>query len=133
MKFRVIKNKNMKWWVGIISCVMLFVVITIFSYEKMCFVFRGVKIEASIAKKNDSSLATVSGKASKATYISLNGREIFIDKDGNFSELIAVLPGFSIVTLDAHDKFGKTASKKFELVVEENAKAIAFKNSEIIN
>ena len=122
---REIKNKNIKWWLGIMSCVILFVIIMIFGYEKMSFVFNGIKIEAVLEQKDDSSLAIVSGNAEKAVYITLNGREIFIDKEGNFSESIIILPGFSIITLNARDKFGKTAEKKFQVVVKENAKAIA--------
>jgi len=133
MQLKIIKNKNMKWWVGIISCITLFSIIMIFGYEKMNFIFKGVAIEATLEKQPDSSLAVVKGNAMKATYLSLNGREIFIDKDGNFSESISVLPGFSIITLDAQDKFGKTAEKKFEIVVEKDAEAIAFKSNEIIN
>jgi hypothetical protein len=130
---RFIKNKNMKWWVGIMSTILLFLVIGIFSYEKMVFIFRGVEIKASIEKKNDSSLATVSGNAAKAINLTLNGREIFIDKEGNFSESIAMLPGFSVVTINARDKFGKTAEQKFEIVTEESASSFAFKSGEIIN
>lgn len=107
------------------SCVSLFLLILFFSYEKMCFIWKGVKISATLESQNDSSLTTIKGTASKATYISLNGREIFIDKSGNFSESIVVLPGFSVVTLSARDKFGKTAEKKFEVVYEGNAPAIA--------
>ena len=128
-----IKNKNIKWWIGIGSCVLLFAVIMVFGYEKMCFIFKGVKINANIERSEDSSLATISGQASKATYITLNGREIFVEKDGNFNESVSVLPGFSIITLNAKDKFGKTAEKKFEVVYEGNAPAIAFENKEIIN
>ncbi len=108
------------------SCVALFSIIMVFSYEKMFFMVMGVKIEANIEQNNDSPLAQISGTADKAIFLSLNGREIFIDKNGNFSESIAVLPGFSIVTLSAKDKFGKTAEKKFELVKEKDAPAIAF-------
>jgi len=126
MQLKIIKNRNMKWWVGIMSCVALFSIIMVFSYEKMFFMVMGVKIEANIEQNNDSPLAQISGTADKAIFLSLNGREIFIDKNGNFSESIAVLPGFSIVTLSAKDKFGKTAEKKFELVKEKDAPAIAF-------
>ena len=115
------------------SCVSLFLIILFFSYEKMCFIWKGVKISATLESQNNSSLTTIKGTAPKATYLSLNGREIFIDKSGNFSESIVVLPGFSVVTLNARDKFGKTAEKKFEVVYEGNAPAIAFKSSEIIN
>ncbi len=117
----------MKWWVGIMSTILLFLIIGIFSYEKMVFIFKGVEIEASILKKDDSTLATVSGNAAKAINLTLNGREIFIDKEGNFSESIAMLPGFSVVTLNARDKFGKTAEQKFEIVIEKNAPAIAMR------
>ena len=128
MNIKVLKNKNMKWWIGIISCVALFSVIMVFSYEKTNFLIKGVKIEAKIEQKGDSSLAVINGTASKAVLITLNGREIFIDKEGNFSESIIVLPGFSVVTLDAKDKFGNKAEKKFEMVYDENAKAIALRN-----
>ena len=129
-----LKKKNLKWWIGIISCVALFSVIIIFGYKKMFFVFDGVKIKASIAKtSSDSSLFEVKGNAKGAVYLSLNGREIFIDKGGNFSESVAALPGFSVLSIDARDKFGKKDEKQFELVSEGNAKAIAFKGGEIIN
>jgi hypothetical protein len=73
-----------------------------------------------------SNLVTITGVAEKAILLSLNGREIFIDKEGNFSEQVSPLSGYSIITLNAKDKFGKTAEKKFELVREEkNAEAIA--------
>ncbi len=120
-----LKSKNIKWWLGTMSFVLLFSVITIFSYEKMCFLVKGVKIEADIEQKDGSSIATISGNANKATYIALNGREIFIDKTGNFSEVVAILPGYSVITLNAKDKFGKTDEKKFEMVKKENAPAIA--------
>ena len=115
------------------SCVVLFLIIGVFGYEKMSFIWKGVKIVASIEQSGSSTLATIKGVALKATYITLNGREIFIDKSGNFSESIVMLPGFSIITLHAKDKFGKTAEKKFELVLGENAKAVAFRSIEIIN
>lgn len=115
------------------SCVTLFAIIAIFSYEKMCFIWNGVKIEATLEQKENSSLTIVRGKAEKATYLTLNGREIFIDKGGNFSESISILPGYSVVTLNAKDKFGKTAEKKFEVVIDKDAQAIAFEGSQVIN
>ena len=123
----------MKWWIGTISYVTLFAFIMVFGYEKMFFILNGVKIKATLEQKSDSTLSVIKGVAEKATMLTLNGREIFIDKDGNFSESIAMLPGYSVVTLNAKDKFGNTAEKKFEIVREENAKAIAFKTGQIIN
>jgi len=124
---RKIKNKNIKWWVGTISCIALFAVIIGFGYDKMCFVWKGVEIKATIEKESGSSLAVIKGVADKATYITLNGREIFIDKEGNFKESIAVLPGFSVITINARDKFGKTAEQKFEIVRAGDAPEVAMR------
>lgn len=129
---RSIKNKNIKWWIKIGSFVVLFSIITIFAYEKMCFVFKGVEIEATLEQKEGSSLSVIKGTAEKATHITINGREIFIDKEGNFSEAIYLLPGYSVVSINAEDKFGKTAEKQFQLVREKDAPAIALKNNEVI-
>jgi hypothetical protein len=129
MKIEEIKNKNIKWWIGRSSCVALFAIIIIFGYAKMNFIFNGVTISAILEQKDNSSLTIIKGTAKRATYITLNGREIFVDKNGNFSESIAILPGFSVVTINARDKFGKTAEKKFQVVREKNAKAIALLNN----
>ncbi len=120
-----IKDKNIKWWVEIMSCMMLFIVIGIFSYMKMSFLIKGVSIQASIEHNDNTTIAKVVGNAKHATYLSLNGREIFIDKDGSFSEPIALIPGFSVVTIDAVDKFGKSKEKKFQIVYKEGAPLVA--------
>lgn len=115
-----IKSKNINWWIGLVSCTMLFVFIGGFAFMKMQFIFKGVQIEANINRDN-SSIAEIKGNAKNATHISLNGREIFIDKEGFFTEPIALLPGFSVTTLEAQDKFGNRAEKKFEVVYKENS------------
>jgi len=121
-----IKYKNIKWWLGFSSCVMLFAIIGVFSYMKMSFLFNGVQIVANIERSEGNTLAKVTGVAKNATYISLNGREIFIDKNGTFSEPIALIPGFSVVTIDAVDKFGKNKEKKFQIVYQEGSPSVAF-------
>ncbi len=125
---RDIKNKNIKWWIGIASCISLFVIIGVFAYFKMSFLINGVNIEANIEQVGNSTLANIKGNAKNATYISLNGREIFIDKDGSFSEPIALIPGFSVITINTHDKFGKNKEKKFQLVYKESEGTVAFIN-----
>ena len=119
-----IKSKNMKWWVGAMSCIMLFVFIGGFAFMKMEFIFKGVQIEAKI-NRDGSSIAEIKGNAKNATHISLNGREIFIDKEGSFTEPIALLPGFSVMTLEAQDKFGNRAEKKFEVVYKGESPTVA--------
>lgn len=119
------KNKNIKWWVGTVSCTALFLAILSFTYFKMDFLWEGVQITASIDRHDTSPLIEIKGNAKNATYLSLNGREIFINKEGEFSEKVALLPGLSVVTIDAQDKFGKSAEKKFEVMYKEGTGAVA--------
>ena len=126
-----IKHKNAKWRVGTVLDTTLFVIIGVFAYSKMDFIIHGVEIVASINHDDSSSLIEVKGNAKNAIYLSLNGREIFIDKDGSFTEAVSLLPGLSVVTLDAQDKFGKTSKKKFEVIYKEST-GVAVAN-EIIN
>lgn len=115
----------MKWWIGVVSCMALFGGIGIFSYFKMGFLWKGVQISAHIDQTNTSPLITIKGNAKNATYLSLNGREIFIDKDGSFSEQVSLLSGLSVVTIDAQDKFGKVSEKKFQVMYQKNTGAVA--------
>lgn len=115
----------MKWWVSLGSCTILFLTIGVFSYLKMGFLWKGVQITANIKRTDTSPLIKINGNAKNATYLSLNGREIFIDRDGSFSEPVALLPGLSVVTIDAQDKFGKFTEKKFEVMYQKNTGAVA--------
>lgn len=114
-----LKEKNIKWWIGTGSCVLLFVFIGIFVYAKMNFIWRGVQLDAILERTDNPKIVTIKGNAEKAVHLTINGREIFIDKEGNFTEVVSPLPGYSVITLFAKDKFGKTAEKKFELYTNE--------------
>lgn len=122
---RNIKSKNIKWWLGTMSFLTLFIFIGIFAFMKMSFVLRGVQIIAQVNKNNDSSIVEIQGNAKNATHLKLNGREIFIEKDGTFKESVALLPGLSVIGIEASDKFGKTKEKKFEIVYEGSAPSVA--------
>jgi len=118
---RTIKNKSVKWWLGVSLCALLFTVIAIFAYMKINFIMKGVQIDAKISYDDSSPIAKIVGKAPNAIHLFLNGREIFIDKDGSFSETIILLPGLGVISLDAKDKFGNTAKKTFQVMYKENA------------
>lgn len=118
------QGKNIKWWIGTISCVLFFVFIGIFVYAKMNFIWRGVQIIAQVDKIEGSEVVTVKGNAKNAVHLTINEREIFIDKDGNFKEYVSPLPGHSVIAIFAKDKFGKTAEKIIELYKEEKEKLV---------
>ncbi len=63
-----------------------------------------------------SPLITVKGSARNIAFLSLNGRRIFTDQAGNFSERLLLPSGYSIMTLVGTDRFGHRAQKQLELV-----------------
>ncbi len=118
---KTIRSKNMKWWIGIISCMVFFAGIGTFAYMKMDFILHGVTITASVNKSPGSSIVHINGTAKNATYLTLNGNEIFIDRNGKFTAPYALLPGLGVVTIDAVDKFGNVAKKQFSIVYKDDS------------
>ena len=64
-------------------------------------------------------LIEISGRAKNASYLNLNNRPIFTDKDGYFKEKLLLFPGYNIIKLDAQDKFKHYTEKKLELILKE--------------
>jgi hypothetical protein len=59
----------------------------------------------------------ITGRAKNALNLTLNGREISVDQGGNFSETIALLSGYNIISLKALDKFGHSDEKDYKLIM----------------
>jgi hypothetical protein len=59
----------------------------------------------------------IKGIAKNVAYITLNDRQIFVDKAGTFSEELLLAPGYNIWKLEAKDKFGRVVSKKIEVIL----------------
>ena len=62
------------------------------------------------------STTTIVGIAKRAQDITLDGRSITIDNNGNFRETILLMPGYNIEIIAAHDQFRHTTEKRLELV-----------------
>ena len=66
----------------------------------------------------------LSGVAENVTSLTLNGRPIMTDRAGNFTEGIVLENGYSVVSLDARDRFGREVHWETPVVyVEETAVA----------
>lgn len=82
------------------------------------FIF-GVKIKnvnLVDGTKSADSVIQVTGNAKNAVQIALNGREISVDRDGNFDETVALFSGYNIVQIEAKDKFGLSDKKNYKLI-----------------
>ncbi|OHA20488.1 MAG: hypothetical protein A2849_00630 [Candidatus Taylorbacteria bacterium RIFCSPHIGHO2_01_FULL_51_15] len=62
------------------------------------------------------SLVTLRGTSKNISFLTLNGRQIFTDEQGRFEESLLLEEGYSIMTLEAKDRFGHTEIKRLELV-----------------
>jgi hypothetical protein len=60
----------------------------------------------------------VKGQALNVSSLSLNGRQIFTDENGNFSESLLLARGYNIIELTAQDKFGRVRKEKREVILE---------------
>lgn len=56
-------------------------------------------------------LVTIKGVATNISRISIDDRPIFVDDQGNFSEKLIAPHGYSIIKVEAQDKFGKATQK----------------------
>ncbi|MCF7834021.1 MAG: hypothetical protein K9L98_01295 [Candidatus Pacebacteria bacterium] len=96
-----------------------FIFIIVFSFFKTKDLIFGVKIsgvnivDGSTIKD---SVLKLTGNAKNASKLVLNGREIYIEKDGNFNETIALLSGYNRVHIQAEDKFGNRDEKNYQLI-----------------
>jgi hypothetical protein len=58
----------------------------------------------------------ISGNAYGASFLRLNGKQIYIDESNHFSESLLVPEGYTIMTIEAEDRFGRTISKELHLL-----------------
>lgn len=131
-----IRNRSIAFWIKASIPAVLFIVIAILVFTNMRGIIRGVQISAKIdSTQSTTSISEISGNAKNATYLSLNGREINLDKNGTFNEKIALPDGYSVVTIEAKDVFGKSAIKTMEMYKAPNGDTVAVGNitNNIIN
>ncbi len=59
---------------------------------------------------------TLEGDTENIVSIHLNGKEIYTDEDGHFSRSLVLEDGYTIMTLTAKDRFGRSTSLTKEFV-----------------
>ncbi|MEI6580854.1 MAG: hypothetical protein WCO07_01635 [bacterium] len=114
-------NKDAKKILKIVSVSVFFLFIIIFAFINSMDLVFGVKIKnVNIVdgSKVTNSIIDITGVAKNAVNLTLNGREISIDKAGNFNETIALSSGYNIITIKARDKFGNSDEKDYKLIYE---------------
>ena len=112
-------TKDVKKLVRIIILCLFFLGIAVFAFINSRELIFGVQIKnvniVDGAKMTKSDL-DITGVAKNAIEVTLNGREISIDRAGNFNETIILSSGYNIVTIKARDKFGNDDEKNYQLM-----------------
>ncbi len=96
-----------------IAIVILFIGIVSYSFWRGRTAIFGVVITTDVQDGEvlSTDLVTLSGNAKNASHFTVNGREVLLDKDGNFLEPLLLPPGYSIIELAAEDHFGRKQYK----------------------
>lgn len=63
-----------------------------------------------------SAVQEIKGNAKNASTLTLNGREISLDQNGDFSETVVLLSGYNIINITAEDKFGDSDEKNYQII-----------------
>ena len=94
-------------------------IIIFYAYFQSRAVLEGPQIDIVEPENNITSptpLLLVRGVATHAKEITLQGRQILIDLDGNFAEYLLLSDGYNIIELTARDAQGKSIKKNLEIV-----------------
>lgn len=102
--------------VGFSVFFILIIIYAIFISKDLIFGIKIREVNLSDGAVFTENIVKLSGNAKNAIKLTLNGREISIDQEGNFGETIALLPGYNIVTIKAEDKFGYVDEKNYKLI-----------------
>lgn len=111
--------KNFRQNLITITAVIFFSGIFIYGIDRSWNLIIGPSIEITSPKNGETlsdPLVTIEGTAKNISFLSLNGRQIFVDKDGNLKEQLLLSPGYNVVTLSGRDRFGRIERERLELM-----------------
>ncbi len=90
--------------------VLLLVCLALYVLWQARFLIAGpqITITEEPNRVTDTRIVTLAGQANNITKISLNGRQIFTDPTGYFREALVLENGYTIATIAATDRYGRT-------------------------
>jgi Glucodextranase, domain B len=100
--------------------IMLFILLIAYSLYQARALLIGPRIWVESPQDGstvENPLVTVEGQSENIAWMSLNDRQIFTDEDGKWSEQLLVSSGLSIMTIKAHDRFGREIKKSVRVVL----------------
>ena len=114
---------NLKRVISILAITLFIGSIFYYSYYQSRGVISGPQISVlspENGKTYSDPLVHVYGTTERAKEITLDGREIFIDLEGNFGEELLLAHGYNIIELAARDAEGHNTKQTLEVIYKEN-------------
>ncbi len=99
---------------------LLFLLLVSYSLFQARFVILGPQITIESHEDGqtvENSTIILEGSTENIARLSLNGRQIFTDETGWWSEKLIVREGLSIMTVEARDRFGRETRKSVRIVL----------------
>ena len=107
--------------ITLIFCVGLLVVAALYFSYQARFLIGGPQLtlveEPNVAQV--SRTITLKGAAANITELYLNGRPIVTNESGQFEEMVVLENGYSVVRIDAVDRYGRTTHLERPFVYQE--------------
>lgn len=90
-----------------------------------------IDVPSGISEVHDPYIV-ISGRAERISSLSMNGQQIAVTEQGDFSQPYLLAPGYNRIVLDAKDSYGRTREKVLELMyVAAGASATATTTTEV--
>lgn len=122
-------NKSIRTYVTVILAVCLFV----YSVYQARNLITGPELSINFPAEGfhtSEALVAVEGKARNVSFISLNGKQIFVDDRGIFKEKLVAAPGYNIITVVSRDRFGRMKEETVHYYRERPAYSTAYSSED---
>lgn len=90
-----------------------------YAYHRMGNLIQGPRIAVTLPQNGavfDSPFIRIAGTSRNNTVLTINGRAVFTDESGGFSEELLLARGYNALEVRAEDRFGRSATEKIEVV-----------------
>src|SRR3989338_2602175 len=113
-------REKVRSYIKILTIVVVLVVIISYAYFETRELINGPEIDIKYPMDGlsvNQEIINITGKTKNASQLSLNGRPVFIDSAGNFSEKITLVMGYNSIFIEAKDRLGKTKFSNLNLIL----------------
>lgn len=73
----------------------------------------------------DQGIVSLSGSAKHAKHLIINGREVVVNQENNFTEELVLSPGYNIVTVEAEDRYAKKTEATYKVFFDDKEGDVA--------